>query len=142
MSQDDSGVDLRVSNNESAREWFRALGDSDFPAMRALVTEDVGFFTSPSVRKGGIVGREEVMGRLERVFSSGRYYEPGSFSCEVVDVIGEGERTAAHVIMKGRFPNGNSYENVYLVWQRWRGGQMTYQLEIFDPAHWADQHKA
>ena len=131
-----------MSNQASARAWFRALGASDFPAMRALMTEDVAFFTSPSVRSDGMVGREEVMSRLERVFTSGRYYEPGSFSCEVLDVIAEGDRSAAHVIMRGRFPNGNSYENVYLVWQRWREGQMSYQLEIFDPAHWAAQHQA
>jgi ketosteroid isomerase-like protein len=130
------------SNKACARAWFQALGASDYPAMRELMTEDVEFWTSPSVREGGIVGRSEVMGRLERVFDSGRYYEPGSFGCEVLDVIAEGDQTAAHVVMRGRFPNGNRYENAYLVWQRWRAGRMSYQLELFDAAHWAHQHQA
>jgi ketosteroid isomerase-like protein len=135
-------IDEPSPHKDLARAWFRALGDSDYPAMRELMTEDVELWTSPSVREGGIIGRDEVMSRLERVFSSGRYYEPGTFACKVLDVIADGDKTAAHVIMSGRFPNGNSYENVYLIWQRWRGGQMSYQLELFDAAHWANQHKA
>lgn len=137
-----SASDVGEANKGHARAWFRALGDSDYPAMRELMTEDVELLTSPSVRVGAVAGRDEVMGRLERVFSSGRYYEPGSFSCEVVAVIAEGDQTAAHVIMRGRFPNGNAYENVYLVWQRWRDGQMSYQLELFDAAHWSQQRNA
>ena len=82
------------------------------------------------------------MARLERVFNSGRYYEPGTFGSEVLGIIAEGDKTAAHVVMTGRFPNGNPYENVYLVWQHWRDGRMSYQLELFDAAHWAAQHKA
>jgi len=142
MSSKDLEEGAAGVNRESARAWFRALGASDFPAMRALLCEDVEFWTSPSVRKGAIAGREEVMGRLERVFSSGRYYAPGSFACEILDVIAERDQSAAHVVMRGRFPNGNRYVNVYLVWQRWRDGLMAYQLEIFDAAHWANQHGA
>jgi len=137
-----SVADVEKANKEHVRAWFRALGDSDYAAMRALMTDDVELWTSPSVREGAVAGRDEVMGRLERVFSSGRYYEPGSFACEVVAVIAEGDQTAAHVIMRGRFPNGNPYENVYLIWQRWRDGQMSYQLELFDAAHWSQQRNA
>ena len=48
--------------------------------VRDLMTEDVEFWTPPSVREGEIVGCSEVMGRLERAFSSGRYYERSSTS--------------------------------------------------------------
>ena len=139
MPKDDANSN---PNKEAVLAWFRALGASDYPAMRALMTEDVELWTSPSVREGAVVGLEEVMGRLERVFSSGRYYEPGTFACKVLDVIAEGEKTVAHVVMSARFPNGNAYENVYLVWQRWREGRMAYQLELFDAAHWSAQHRA
>jgi ketosteroid isomerase-like protein len=129
-------------NKALAHAWFRALGDSDYAAMRDLMTEDAELWTSPSVPGGSAIGRDEVMGRIERVFSSGRYYEPGTFGCRVLDVIAEGDKTVAHVIMSGRFPNGNPYENVYLVWMRWHEGKMSYQLELFDASHWANQHKA
>ena len=130
-----------MGNKERARAWFRALGQSDYETMRDLLTEDVEFWTSPSVRTGPIAGRDEVMTRIERVFGSGRYYAPGSFACDVLDVLAEGDQTAAHVVMTGRFPNGNDYENTYLVWQRWRAGKMSYQLELFDAAHWSHQHR-
>ncbi|MCH2173555.1 nuclear transport factor 2 family protein [Myxococcota bacterium] len=135
-------TESQTSHRACALAWFRALGASDYPAMKDLMAEEVEFWTSPSVREGGIIGRNEVMDRLERVFSSGRYYEPGSFACQVLGVIAEGDQTAARVVMRGRFPNGNPYENIYLVWQRWQNGQMTYQLELFDAAHWAHQHGA
>lgn len=142
MSKPGAEAECESRNKARAHEWFRALGDSDFPVLRDLLAEDAELWTSPSVREVGVVGRDAVMGRLERVFRSGRYYEPGTFSCEVLDVIAEGDQTAAHVIMRGRFPNGNPYENVYLIWQRWREGRMAYQLELFDPAHWAHQREA
>lgn len=129
-------------NKALVHAWFRALGDSDYPAMRELLTEDFELSVSPSVRGGSAVGRDDVMARIVRVFSSGRYYEPGTLACNVLDIIAEGDKTVAHVIMSARFPNGNSYENIYLVLMYWRAGKMSYQLELFDAAHWAEQHKA
>jgi ketosteroid isomerase-like protein len=109
--------------------------------MRELMTEDFELSVSPSVRWGGAIGRDNAMARIERIFSSGRYYEPGTFACKVIDVLADGDKTVTHVIMTGRFPNGNPYENVYLVLMNWRDGKMSYQLELFDAAHWADQHR-
>ena len=103
------------------------------------MTEDVELWTSPSVRPTAVAGREAVSKRLEAVFTSGRYYAPGSFSCEVHEIIGEGDQTATRATFRARFPNGNAYENVYLIWQRWRDGKMSWQLELFDPAHWSNQ---
>ena len=137
MTQNES-----AENKKAARRWFDALAVSDYASMRDLMTEDVELWTSPSVRESAVAGREEVMGRLEAVFSSGRFYEPGSLGCKVLEIVADGDQTCAHVIMSARFPNGNPYENIYLVWQRWRDGRMSYQLELFDPTHWSNQRNA
>lgn len=130
---------MSVAHEDRVRRWFEAMGSGDFDTMREMMHDDVEFWTSPSARSGGIVGREECLGRVERVFTSGRYYEPGSFRCAVQSILGDGDETATWVVMSARFPNGNAYENPYIVWQRWQDGLLTYNFELFDAAHWSNQ---
>jgi len=99
------------------------------------MAEDVELWTAPSLRPGPIVGRDAALERLEAVLSGGSVFEAGSLDCEVARILSEGDETAARVHMSGRFPDGNAYESVYLVWQRWREGRMSYQFELFDAAH-------
>jgi len=129
-------------NRELARQWFAAMGSTDIAKLGELMAPDVELNTCPSVRATPRRGHAEVLGRLERIFTSGRYYQPGTFRCEPLDIIAEGDTTAARVVMGGFFPNGNPYENVYLVWQQWREDRMYYMLELFDPVHWSNQRNA
>lgn len=126
---------LAELHKRCVRAWFRAMAACDYPALRDLMSENVELWTAPSVREVAIVGRDEALRRLEGVLSGGRVFEAGSLDCEVSSVIADGNQTAARVIMRGRFPNGNAYESIYLVWQRWSEGRMSYQLELFDAAH-------
>ena len=123
------------TNEERARAWFEALGAADHATLRELMAEDVELFTAPSVRVGGVSGRDEAGSRLEQVLSSGSHFAPGSLRCRVLDIVAEGDQTASHVVMSGQFSDGKPYESVYLVWQRWCNGALTYQLELFDAAH-------
>lgn len=129
-------------NRELARRWFEAMSNTDLPTLSALMAEDVELNTSPSVRTEPRRGHAEVLGRLKRIFTSGRYYEPGTFRWVVHEIIAEADTTASRVSGSARFPNGNSYTNEYLVWQRWHDGKMTYMLELFDPTHWTNQRNA
>lgn len=83
-----------------------------------------------------------MLGRLERIFTSGRYCQLGTFRWNVLEIIAQGDSTAARVTANAEFPNGNPYENVYLVWQRWSDGKLCYMLELFDPTHWSNQREA
>jgi len=129
-------------NRELAQRWFEAMSNTDIAGLGELMADDVELNTSPSVRAEPRRGHAEVLGRLERVFTSGRYYQPGTFRWQVHEIIGEGDTTASRVSGSATFPNGNPYSNEYLVWQRWEDGKMTYMLELFDPTHWANQHRA
>ena len=133
---------IAIANTRRARAGLSALGSCDYPALRELLAEDVELWTSPSVRSEGIVGRDNALERLERVLSGGSVFAPGSLECRVLDVIAEGDETASHLVMSGQFPDGKPYESIYLVWQRWQDGRMTYQLELFDAAHKNQQREA
>jgi ketosteroid isomerase-like protein len=130
------------SNEERARAWFAAMSAADPSSLRRLMAEDIELFTAPSVRVGGVSGRDEALRRLEQVLSSGSHFAPGSLRCRVVDIVTEGDQTAAHVVMTAQFSDGKPYESVYLIWQRWRDGELTYQLELFDAAHKNHQREA
>ena len=134
--------DIEERNRGLAHQWFRAMTETDLATLGALMADDVELNTCPSVRAEPRRGHAEVLGRLERIFTSGRYYQPGTFRWDVHEVIAEGDTTAARVTATAEFPNGNPYENVYLVWQRWRDAKMCYMLELFDPAHWSNQRNA
>lgn len=134
--------DIEARNRRLAHQWFRAMTETDLAALGTMMADDVELNTCPSVRAEPRRGRAEVLGRLERIFTSGRYYEPGTFRWEVHEVIAEGDTTSARVAATARFPNGNPYANVYLVWQRWRDEKLCYMLELFDPTHWSNQRNA
>lgn len=140
MAHSDGTPEAR--NLELARRWFEAMSDTDLDTLGALMADDVELNTSPSVRAEPRQGHAEVLGRLGRIFTSGRYYEPGTFRWNVLEIIADGDTTAARVTATAEFPNGNPYENVYLVWQRWRDGKLCYMLELFDPTHWSNQRNA
>lgn len=142
MTNETLPTDPLERNKALARRWFEAMSATDLAGLGALMADDVELNTCPSVRATPRRGHAEVLGRLERIFTSGRYYEPGTFRCEPHDIIAEGDTTAARVTMRGFFPNGNPYENVYLVWQQWRNDKMYYMLELFDPVHWTNQRNA
>jgi ketosteroid isomerase-like protein len=139
---DPSTDDIEQLNRAHTYRWFEAMSNTDIASLGELMAEDVELNTSPSTRDEPRRGHAEVLGRLERVFTSGRYYQPGTFQWQVHDVIAEGDTTASRASATAAFPNGNPYANEYLVWQRWRDGKMTYMLELFDPTHWANQRNA
>ena len=122
--------------------WFRALTTCDYSSLHDLMTEDVELWTAPSVREGAIVGRDLALERLRAVLGGGGVFEAGSLKCDVASFVAEGEETVSRVRMSGRFPNANAYESTYLVWQRWRGGHLSYQFELFDAAHKNQQREA
>ena len=123
------------TNKERVNAWFAALAAADSLALRELMSEEVELFTAPSVRVGAVSGRDAAQSRLEQVLSSGSHFAACSLRCRVLDIVAEGDQTAAHVIMSGRFSDGKPYESIYIVWQRWRDGKLIYQLELFDVAH-------
>ena len=129
-------------NRGLAHQWFEAMTNTDLDTLGVLMADDVELNTSPSVRSESRRGHAEVLGRLGRIFTSGRYYQPGTFRWNVLEVIAEGDVTTARVTATAEFPNGNPYENVYLVWQRWSDGKLSYMLELFDPTHWSNQRNA
>lgn len=142
MSDSAQPLDTLEINRELTRRWFVAMSTNDFDTLGELMADDVELNTCPSVRAEPRKGHAEVLSRLQRIFTSGRYYQPGSFHCEPLDIIADGDTTASRVVMTGEFPNGNSYENIYLVWQQWRESKMYYMLELFDPVHWSNQRNA
>jgi ketosteroid isomerase-like protein len=129
-------------NRGLAQQWFEAMSNTDVAALGALMADDIELNTCPSVRAEPRRGQANVLGRLERIFTSGRYYQPETFRWNVLEIIAQGDATAARVTATAEFPNGNPYENVYLVWQRWRDGKLCYMLELFDPTHWSNQRNA
>jgi ketosteroid isomerase-like protein len=113
---------------ELLRRYLTSIPDTD--RLRELLHPDVSFtLYTPTGRTN--TGRDRILGGLEREFTS--FYKRDSFSLNVIDSFGCGERAAARFVITAETKRG-PYQNHYAILARFSDGLLIEAWEYVDSA--------
>jgi uncharacterized protein (TIGR02246 family) len=93
-------------------KYVEALQRGDADAVRDSFAEHATWWLPGELPLSGTWrGRDQILD--EFLASAMQYYDPGTVSIEVTNVVAEAEQVALEWITRGRTASGNDYENFY-----------------------------
>jgi predicted ester cyclase len=92
----DPGSDISSANKEIVRQWFTALDAQDYGALTVLMDEHFVVPTRVIDGPNRATGRDETFEMIR-----GFYRSFPDYTHEIQDLIAEGDRVAARVILRG-----------------------------------------
>ena len=118
---------------EFALRFIEAMLALDFPALAAMLADDIVWHIPPFANRPPIHGRDGVLTFVQD--SQHAYYQAGTLSFEPDMVVADGAAAAVLGTLRARTVHGKEYENRYSFFFRVGGGKVVEAWELLDTAH-------
>jgi ketosteroid isomerase-like protein len=115
--------------------YLDAQNHHDRATLREVLTPDARKWFPESVASRGRPNPAEGVDAVIEVLCRGGNYRPGTRTCDVHDLIEEGDRVAARLTVHGVLRGGMPYENGYHLFFRFDGDKIAEVWQQLDTAH-------